>query len=65
MLTFTLRGEFTRSLAMIDRALMTDSPYESIENTDRIALLRLKAGIHFLYDQPEEINECLKKLESF
>ena len=55
------RGEFTRSLAMIDRALITDSPYESIENTDRIALLRLKAGIHFLYDQPEEINECLKK----
>jgi ATP/maltotriose-dependent transcriptional regulator MalT len=55
------RGEFTRSLAMIDRALMTDSPFESIENTDRIALLRLKAGIHFLYDQPEEINECLKK----
>jgi LuxR family maltose regulon positive regulatory protein len=55
------RGEFTRSLAMIDRALSTDSPYESIENTDRIALLRLKAGIHFLYDQPEEINECLKK----
>ena len=55
------RGEFTRSLAMIDRALMSDSPYESIENTDRIALLRLKAGIHFLYDQPEEINECLKK----
>jgi len=55
------RGEFTRSLAMIDRALMTDSPYESIENTDRIALLRLKAGIHFLYDQPEEINECLNK----
>ena len=55
------RGEFTRSLAMIERALMTDSPYESIENTDRIALLRLKAGIHFLYDQPEEINDCLKK----
>jgi ATP/maltotriose-dependent transcriptional regulator MalT len=54
------RGEFTRSLAMIDRALITDSPFESIENTDRIALLRLKAGIHFLYDQPEEINECLK-----
>jgi LuxR family transcriptional regulator, maltose regulon positive regulatory protein len=55
------RGEFTRSLAMIDRALMTESPYGSIENTDRIALLRLKAGIHYLYDQPEEINECLKK----
>jgi len=55
------RGEFTRSLAMIDRALLTDAPYESIENTDRIALLRLKAGIHFLYDQPEEINDCLKR----
>jgi ATP/maltotriose-dependent transcriptional regulator MalT len=54
------RGEFTRSLAMIDRALITNSPFESIENTDRIALLRLKAGIHFLYDQPEEIHECLK-----
>jgi ATP/maltotriose-dependent transcriptional regulator MalT len=58
------RGEFTRSLAMIDRALLTDSPYESIENTDRIALLRLKAGIHFLYDQPDEINDCLKRAKS-
>jgi len=58
------RGEFTRSLAMIDRALLTDSPYESIENTDRIALLRLKAGIHYLYDQPEEINDCLKRAKS-
>jgi LuxR family transcriptional regulator, maltose regulon positive regulatory protein len=59
------RGEFTRSLAMIDRALLTDSPYESIENTDRIALLRLKAGIHFLYDQPDEINDCLKRARAF
>ena len=58
------RGEFTRSLAKIDRALLTDSPYESIENTDRIALLRLKAGIHFLYDQPEEINQCLQRAKS-
>jgi ATP/maltotriose-dependent transcriptional regulator MalT len=55
------RGEFTRSLEMIDRALASNSPYESIENTDRIALLRLKAGIHFLYDQPEKVNECLKR----
>ena len=55
------RGEFTRSLAMIDRALMTDTPYKFIENSDRIALLRLKAGIHFLYDQPEEVKECLKR----
>jgi ATP/maltotriose-dependent transcriptional regulator MalT len=58
------RGEFTRSLAMIDRALSTNSPHASIENTDRIALLRLKAGIHFLYDQPEEINESLKLARS-
>ena len=58
------RGEFTRSLAMIDRALASNSPYESIENTDRIALLRVKAGIHFLYDQPEEVNECLKRARS-
>jgi ATP/maltotriose-dependent transcriptional regulator MalT len=58
------RGEFMRSLAMIDRALASNSPYESIENTDRIALLRLKAGIHFLYDQPEDVNECLKRARS-
>ena len=58
------RGEFTRALQMIDRALVTDSPYESIENTDRIALLRLKAGIHFLYDQPDEVEACLTKARS-
>ena len=58
------RGEFTRALQMIDRALVTDSPYESIENTDRIALLRLKAGIHFLYDQPDEVEVCLTKARS-
>jgi ATP/maltotriose-dependent transcriptional regulator MalT len=58
------RGEITRSLAMIDRALSTETPYESIENTDRIALLRLKAGIHFLYDQPEEVYGCLKQARS-
>ena len=55
------RGEFTRSLEMIDRALLTDTPYESVQNEDRIALLRLKSGIHFLYDQPDEINDCLKR----
>jgi ATP/maltotriose-dependent transcriptional regulator MalT len=58
------RGEFTRSLEMIDRALLTDAPYESVHNEDRIALLRLKAGIHFLYDQPDEINECLKRVRA-
>jgi len=58
------RGEFTRSLEMIDRALLTDAPYESVHNEDRIALLRLKAGIHFLYDQPDEINGCLKRVRA-
>jgi tetratricopeptide (TPR) repeat protein len=41
------RGEFARSLEMIDRAIDDKSPYPSIENTDRIALLRIKASIHF------------------
>lgn len=58
------RGEFTRSLEMIDRALLTDAPYESVHNVDRIALLRLKAGIHFLYDQPDEINGCLQRVRA-
>lgn len=53
------RGEFTRSLEMIDSALGSKSPMESIENTDRIALLRLKASIHFIYDQPAEVNLAL------
>lgn len=54
------RGEFTRSLEMIDRALSHKSPTPSIESTDLIALLRLKASINFLYDQPDEVNATLK-----
>lgn len=53
------RGEFTRSLEMIDIALGSKSPIESIENTDRIALLRLKASIHFIYDRPTEVDLAL------
>ena len=54
------RGEFTRSLEMIEKALNHQSPTPTLENTDRIALLRLKASINFLYDQPDEVTSALK-----
>ena len=54
------RGEFGRSLEMIEKALTHKSPAPSLENTDRIALLRLKASIHFLYDQADEMRATLK-----
>ncbi len=58
------RGEFTRALEMIDKALNHKSPAQSLESTDLIALLRLKASIHFLYDQPDEVNAALKHARS-
>jgi LuxR family transcriptional regulator, maltose regulon positive regulatory protein len=54
------RGEFSRSLEMIDKALNHKSPTPSLESTDLIALLRLKGSINFLYDQPDEVNSALK-----
>lgn len=54
------RGEFTRSLEMIERALNHKSPTPSLENTDLIALLRLKAAIKFLYDQPDDVSSTLQ-----
>jgi ATP/maltotriose-dependent transcriptional regulator MalT len=54
------RGEFTRSLEMIEKALNHKSPSSSLENTDQIALIRLKASIDFLYDRPEEVSAALK-----
>lgn len=54
------RGEFTRALEMIERALTHKSPTPSLENTDLIALLRLKASINFLYDQSDEVASALK-----
>ena len=54
------RGEFGRSLEMIKKALTHKSPTPSLENTDRIALLRLKASIYFLYDQSDEVRATLK-----
>lgn len=58
------RGEFMRSLEMIAKALNHQSPTPSIENTDRIALLRLKAAINFLYDQPDEVTSALNSARS-
>ena len=58
------RGEFTRSLEMIDKALNHQTPTPSLENTDLIALLRLKASINFIYDQPDEIDSALKQAKS-
>ena len=58
------RGEFTRSLEMIERALSHKSPSPSLESTDLIALLRLKASINFLYDQPDQVNSALKAARS-
>jgi len=57
------RGEFSRSLQMVDKALNNHSPYPSIENTDRIALLRIKASIHYLYDESDEVQTCLKRAQ--
>jgi ATP/maltotriose-dependent transcriptional regulator MalT len=59
------RGEFSRSLNMIDKSLNTETPFASIENTDRIALLRLKAAIHFLYDEPDQVNSSLKRAKAY
>ena len=58
------RGEFTRSLEMIERALTHKSPTPSLESTDLIALLRLKASINFLYDQPDEVASALNAARS-
>lgn len=53
------RGELSRALQMIEKALHHESPTPSLENTDLIALLRLKAAINFLYDNPVEVNAAL------
>jgi ATP/maltotriose-dependent transcriptional regulator MalT len=49
------RGQFKRSLVKIDEALSPENPFETIEVTDKIALLRVKASIHFFYDQHDEV----------
>ena len=55
------RGQFQRSLTKIDQALNFKNPIETIEVTDQIALLRVKASIHFLHDQHSEVVQTLKQ----
>jgi ATP/maltotriose-dependent transcriptional regulator MalT len=55
------RGQFKRSLTKIDEALNFENPIETVEVTDKIALLRVKASIHFLHDQHSEVVKTLKQ----
>ena len=55
------RGDFERSCEMINKALEKDYHVAGIENVDKIALLRLRADIAFIYDDPEEIESALKR----
>ena len=55
------RGDFERSREMIAKALEKDYYVAGIENVDKIALLRLKADIAFIYDDPNEIESSLKQ----
>ena len=55
------RGQFQRSLTKIDEALNFENPVETVEVTDKIALLRVKASIHFLHDQHSEVIQALKQ----
>jgi ATP/maltotriose-dependent transcriptional regulator MalT len=55
------RGQFERSLTKIDEALNYKNPIETIEITDKIALLRVKASIHFLHDQHNEVIQAFNQ----
>jgi ATP/maltotriose-dependent transcriptional regulator MalT len=55
------RGQFQRSLTKIDQALNFKNPIETIEVTDQVALLRVKASIHFLHDQHNEVVQTLEQ----
>ena len=55
------RGQFKRSLRKIDEALNFENPIETIEVTDKIALLRIKASIHFLHDQHDEVIQAFNQ----
>jgi tetratricopeptide (TPR) repeat protein len=55
------RGQFQRSLSKIDEALDFKNPIASIEVTDQIALLRIKASIHFLHDEHDRVVATFKR----
>jgi ATP/maltotriose-dependent transcriptional regulator MalT len=58
------RGQFKRSLNKIDEALDFHNPIETIEVTDQIALLRIKAAIHFIHDEHVQVKETLQRARS-
>ena len=53
------RGDFERAQLMITKALAKDYEYTSIENVDKIALLRLQADIAYIYDDNELVSSSL------
>lgn len=55
------RGDFDRSGQMINKALEKDFHIAGIENVDKVALLRLKADIAFIHDDPDEIESVLRQ----
>jgi ATP/maltotriose-dependent transcriptional regulator MalT len=60
------RGDFERSQIMIKEALAKKYEPVGIENVDKIALLRLQAGIAYIYDDEDLVEDCLlraKKLQ--
>lgn len=55
------RGDFERSREMISKALEKDYQVAGMENVDKVALLRLRADIAFIFDEPEEIESVLRQ----
>jgi ATP/maltotriose-dependent transcriptional regulator MalT len=55
------RGDFERSQAMITKALEKVYENSSIENVDKIALLRLQADIGYIYDDGELVTSSLNQ----
>ena len=53
------RGDFERAQMMITKGLRDDIEGASIENVDKIALLRLQADIAFIYDDAELVASSL------
>ena len=53
------RGDFERAQVMITKGLAKGAESASIENVDKIALLRLQADIAFIYDDAELVASSL------
>ena len=53
------RGDFERAQVMITKGLASEFETASIENVDKIALLRLQADIAYIYDNSELVESSL------